>query len=75
MIYHYGLRQSAPSDLRYAPAELDGTTYLVNTSGTIQKAAASSKSSLKPELGNVFKDFTDEDDYVWTVDTNGVIQK
>ena len=75
VIYHYGLRQSAPSDLRYAPAELDGTTYLVNTSGTIQKAAASSKSSLKPELGNGFKDFTDENDYVWTVDTNGVIQK
>ena len=33
VIYHYGLRQSATSDLRYAPVEFDGTTYLVNTSG------------------------------------------
>lgn len=74
-IYHYGLRQSAPAELRYAPVELNGTTYLVNTSGAIQKAASSSKSSERPDLGAGFKDFVDENDKIWTVDTAGVIQK
>ncbi|MCI8948715.1 MAG: cell wall-binding protein [Lachnospiraceae bacterium] len=75
VIYHYGLRQSAPSDLRYAPVEFEGNTYLVNTSGAIQKASSSSKSDVKPELGAGFKDVTDENADVWVVDTNGIIQK
>lgn len=74
VIYIYGLRQQADSELRYAPAEFDGNLYLVNASGTIQKASASSKSSEKPELGNGFKDFRDANDKVWVVNTNGVIQ-
>lgn len=74
-IYHYGLRQDAPNDLRFAPVELDGVSYLVNTSGAIQKAASSSKSAEKPELGNGFKDVKDANGKVWIVDTNGVIQK
>lgn len=74
-IYFYGLRQSAESNLRYAPVEFEGTAYLVNTSGTIQKASSSSKSSEKPELGNGFKDIKDSNGKVWVVDVNGVIQK
>lgn len=74
-VYRYGLRLDADRDLRYAPAELDGVEYLVNTSGSIQKASSSSKSSAKPDLGNGFKDIKDANDKIWTVDTNGVIQK
>lgn len=64
----------ASRDLRYAPVELDGTKYLVNTSGAIQKASSSSKSAAKADLGNGFKDYKDANDKVWTVDANGVVQ-
>ena len=74
VIYHYGLRQAAPSDLRYAPVEFDGVPYLVNTSGAIQKASASSRSSVMADLGAGFKDVTDSNDKVWVVDVNGAIQ-
>lgn len=74
-VYKNGLRLDADRDLRYAPATLDDTDYLVNASGAIQKASSSSKSAAKPELGNGFKDITDSNDKVWTVDKNGVIQK
>ena len=74
-IYRNGLRLDADRDLRYAPAELDGVSYLVNAAGRIQEASASSKSAAKPELGNGFKDIKDANDKVWTVDVNGVIQK
>ncbi|MDO4267738.1 MAG: cell wall-binding protein [Eubacteriales bacterium] len=74
-VYNQGLRLDADRDLKYAPVELDGVQYLVNASGSIQKASSSSKSSEKPELGKGFKDVTDANDKVWTVDTNGVIQK
>ena len=60
-------------NLRYAPAEFNGKQYLVNTSGMIQKASSSSKSSEKPDLGNGFKDVKDANDKVWVVDTQGVI--
>lgn len=74
-VYQNGLRLDADRDLRYAPADADGTQYLVNTTGTIQKASSSSKSSAKPELGSGYKDIKDTNDTIWTVDTNGVIQK
>ena len=74
MLYVYGLRQSADKDLRFEPAELDGTRYLVNSNGVVQKAGSSSKSGTKPELGAGYKDFTDENDVIWTVDKEGVIQ-
>lgn len=73
-VYSNGLRLDADRDLRYAPAEADGKQYLVNTTGAIQKAASSSKSSARPELGNGFKDIKDNNDKIWTVDVNGVIQ-
>ena len=74
-VYRRGLRLDADRDLRYAPADLDGTLYLVNTSGAIQKASASTKSSSRPELGNGFKDFKDSNDKIWVVDRNGIIQQ
>ncbi len=74
VLYIYGLRQEADRDLRFAPAELDGKQYLINANGSVQKAGSSSKSTAKPELGNGFKDFKDENDTVWTVNTEGVIQ-
>ncbi|MCI8961086.1 MAG: cell wall-binding protein [Lachnospiraceae bacterium] len=74
-VYSHGLRLDADRDLRYEPVELDGVQYLVNTSGSIQKASSSSKSSEKPELGSGFKDFKDSNDKIWTVNTNGVIQQ
>lgn len=74
-VFRYGLRLDADRDLRYAPADLDGTQYLVNTTGTIQKASSSSKSAAKPELGSGFKDVKDANDKIWTVDVNGVIQQ
>lgn len=73
-VYRNGLRMDASRDLRYAPVELDGTKYLVNTSGAIQKAGASSKSAEKADLGNGFKDYKDANDKIWTVDINGIIQ-
>lgn len=73
-VYRQGLRLDADRDLRYAPVELDGVRYLVNASGTIQKASSSSKSASMPELGTGFKDIKDANDKIWTVNTNGVIQ-
>ena len=73
-LYIYGLRQEADVDLRYAPVELDGVRYLVNTNGAVQKATSSSKSASKPELGAGYKDFTDENDTIWTVNAQGIIQ-
>ena len=35
-VYRQGLRLSADRDLKYAPVELDGISYLVNASGAIQ---------------------------------------
>lgn len=75
VIYFKGLRQDADEDLLFAPVTFAEKTYLVNKSGKIQKASASSKSDAKPELGKGFKDFTDENDQVWTVDRDGIIQK
>ena len=72
-LYIEGRRQDADAELRYAPAEFNGKQYLVNTSGMIQKASSSSKSSEKPDLGNGFKDVKDANDKVWVVDTQGVI--
>lgn len=74
-VYNQGLRIDADRDLKYAPASVDGVQYLVNTSGSIQKASSSSKSGARPELGTGFKDYTDSNDKVWTVDKNGVIQQ
>ena len=74
VLYIYGLRQDADKDLRFAPVSLDGTQYLVNANGTVQKAGSSSKSASKPDLGSGFKDFKDENDKIWTVNTEGVIQ-
>ncbi|MDO5416775.1 MAG: cell wall-binding protein [Lachnospiraceae bacterium] len=73
-IFFYGLRQDAASDLRFAPVEYNGASYLVNAAGSIQKAASSSKSTAKPELGNGYKDVKDANGKVWTVDANGIIQ-
>ncbi len=73
-LYIEGLRQEADSDLRYEPIEFEGKRYLVNTNGSIQKAASSSRSSARPELEKGFKDFKDENDTIWTVDTEGVVQ-
>ena len=74
-VYVQGLRLDADRDLRYAPAQLDGVSYLVGTNGAIQKASSSSKSAAKPELGNGFKDVKDSNDKIWTVDVNGIIQQ
>ena len=69
------VRQDAEKDLKTAPVVFEGTTYLVNSSGAIQKASASSQSSLKPELGKGFKDVKDANDKIWIVDVNGVVQQ
>ena len=74
-VYVQGLRLDADRDLRYAPAQLDGVSYLVGTNGAIQKASSSSKSVTKPELGNGFKDVKDSNEKTWTVDVNGIIQE
>ncbi len=74
-VYRQGLRLEADRDLRYAPADLDGTLYLVNTAGTIQKASTSSRSAAKPELGSGYKDVKDSNDKIWTVNVNGIIQQ
>jgi glucan-binding YG repeat protein len=74
-VYDQGLRLEADRDLRYAPVTLDGTRYLVNTSGVIQKASASSRSSVNPDLGTGFKDVKDSNDKIWIVDVNGMIQE
>ncbi len=74
VLYRYGKRQEATSDQRYAPVELDGSTYLVNTTGNIQKASSSSTSQVKPDLGRGFKDFKDSNGKIWVVDTKGIVQ-
>ncbi len=74
-VYRQGLRLEADRDLKYAPVTLNDVQYLVNTSGSIQKASSSSKSAAKPELGNGFKDYKDTNDTIWTVNANGVIQQ
>ena len=74
VLYIYGKRQDAASDLKYAAVDFHGTSYLVNTSGSIQKASSSSTSSAKPELGRGHKDFKDSNGKVWVVDLNGVIK-
>ncbi|MEY8354108.1 cell wall-binding protein [Lachnospiraceae bacterium 54-53] len=73
-VYEYGLRKEADSDLRLEPVTLDGVSYLVNTSGTLQKASSTSKSSEKPELGAGYRDYKDNNDKVFVVNSNGVIQ-
>lgn len=75
VLYIYGLRQEADKDLRYAPVELNGKQYLVNASGAVQKAGSASKSASKPELGSGFKDFKDENEKVWVVNTEGAVQQ
>ena len=74
MIYENGLRRQAEAESRYASVQFEGKNYLVNASGTIQKASASSKSNSRPDLGNGFRDFKDANETVWTVDANGIIQ-
>ena len=74
VLYVYGKRQEATADQRYAPATLDGTTYLVNTTGNVQRASSSSTSAKKPELGRGFKDFKDSNGTIWVVDMSGTIQ-
>ncbi len=75
VIYDHGLRLEAEPDLHYAPVTFEGQKYLVNASGTIQKAAASSKSASRPELGDGYRDVRDSNDIIWTVDTNGIVQQ
>lgn len=72
-LYIDGRRQDADSELRYAPVEFNGKQYLVNTSGMVQRASSSSKSSTKPELGSGYKDMKDSNEKIWVVDTQGVI--
>ena len=74
ILYVYGKRQDATADQRYAPADLNGVTYLVGTTGNVQKASASSTSSAKPELGRGYKDIKDANGKIWTVDTTGIVQ-
>ena len=74
-IYQNGLRLEADADLRYNPVVFEGKNYLVNASGTIQKATNSSKSAARPELGAGYRDVRDSNDTIWTVDTNGIVQQ
>lgn len=74
VIYENGLRKQADSELRYAPVQFEGKNYLVNASGTIQKATTSSKSNVREDLGAGFRDFKDSNEMVWTVDVNGIVQ-
>lgn len=74
VIYNNGLRQQADSYMRYAPVTFEGKTYLVNASGTIQKASSTSKSSERPDLGTGYRDLKDAFDNIWTIDVNGIIQ-
>lgn len=74
-VYVQGLLQKADPELRYEAIELgEGKRFLVNTSGTLQKASASSTSNSRPELGKGFKDIKDSNDTIWTVDSSGIIQ-
>lgn len=73
-IYINGLLMKADPELRYEAVTLKEKQYLINTSGSIQKASSSATSSQKPELGKGFKDIKDTNDTVWTVDSSGIIQ-
>lgn len=73
-VYVNGLLKKANPELRYEPVSIGEKSYLVNTSGTIQKATSSSSSTSRPELGKGFKDIKDSNDTTWTVDTSGIIQ-
>lgn len=73
-IYNNGLRLQANAEFRYASVSFEGRNYLVNAAGTIQKATASAKSAVRPDLGAGFRDFKDLNEQVWTVDVNGIIQ-
>lgn len=73
-IYLNGLLQKADPELRYEAVTLGEKKYLINTSGSIQKASTSGTSSSKPELGKGYKDIKDTNDTVWTVDSSGIIQ-
>ncbi len=73
-VYEYGLRKEASSDLRLASVSLNGVNYLVNTSGVVQTASSTSKSVVKPELGAGYRDYKDNNDKVFVVDVNGIIQ-
>lgn len=73
-VYVNGLLKKADPELRYEPVSVGERQYLVNTSGSIQKAGASSTSASRPELGKGFKDIKDTNDTVWTVDSSGIIQ-
>lgn len=73
-VYVNGLLKKADPELRYEPVSISEKRYLVNTSGTIQKATSSSSSASRPELGKGFKDIKDSNDTAWTVDTSGIIQ-
>lgn len=74
VLYLNGKRAEATADQKYAPVEFNGVTYLVNSTGSIQKASSSSSSSEKPELGRGFKDYRDSNGTVWVVDGNGIVQ-
>lgn len=74
-VYEYGLRKEADDDLRLAPVSVNGADYLVNTNGVLQKAASTSKSSEKPELGAGFKDYKDSNGKVFVVNVNGAVQE
>jgi hypothetical protein len=73
-VYEYGLRKEASADLRLAPVSLKGVNYLVNTSGVVQTASSTSKSSVKPELGAGYRDYKDTNNKVFVVDVNGIVQ-
>ncbi len=75
VIYENGLRKEASADLKYEPVVFEGQKYLVNASGTIQKANSTSKSSLRPELGSGYRDVRDANETVWVVDVNGIVQQ
>lgn len=75
VIYENGLRLEADADLRIAPVTFDGKQYLVNSNGQIQKASSSSSSKKNPDLGKGFKDFEDQNDKIWTVNTEGIVQQ
>ena len=72
-LYEQGLRKQADSDLKLAPVSFEGKWYLVNASGSLQKATASSKSAVKPKLGAGYKDFKDANGGIWVTDVNGVL--
>ncbi|MEY8337819.1 cell wall-binding protein [Lachnospiraceae bacterium 62-35] len=73
-LYISGRRQEADADLRLAPVEFEGNRYLVNVVGTVQKASSSSNSKTRPELGDGFKDYKDDNGTIWVVNTSGIIQ-